>query len=266
PICDARLPDGSRVNVIAPPLALDGPTLTIRKFKKDKLTMRNLVEYASISPEGARVLGVIGASRCNVLISGGTGSGKTTLLNALTDFIGPVDRVITIEETAELRLAGDHVVRLEARPANAEGVGAVSVRDLVRAALRMRPDRLVVGEVRGAEALDLLQALNTGHEGSLSTVHANSPVDALRRLSTLALFGDTGLPHEAICEQLRAAIDVVIQVGRTGTGARRIESIVEVTVEPTAGTFGVRPIFERRSGRLIECAGRIRPPRRGVAS
>src|SRR6185437_9394241 len=173
PICDARLPDGSRVNVIGPPLSLDGPTLTIRKFRKDKLTMKNLVEYASISPEGARVLGVIGACRCNVIISGGTGSGKTTLLNTLTAFIDPTERLITCEDAAELQLQQPHVVRLETRPANLEGTGMITMRDLVKNCLRMRPERIIVGEVRGPEAFDLLQAMNTGHDGSMGTLHAN---------------------------------------------------------------------------------------------
>jgi pilus assembly protein CpaF len=203
-------------------------------------------------------------SGVNLLISGGTGSGKTTLLNALTGFIDARDRVVTIEETAELRLARDHVVRLEARPANAEGSGAVSVRDLVRAALRMRPDRLVIGEVRGAEALDLLQALNTGHDGSLSTVHANSPVDALRRLSTLALFGNAGLPHRAVCEQLRSAVDIVVQVGRTAVGAREVVSVVEVGVDGD-DDFTVRPLLLRNEGELRVCGEPNRPHRRRVA-
>lgn len=262
PMVEARLADGSRLHAVIPPLAIDGPCVTIRRFASRRV---GLADFGIEPPAIDAISRVIDAG-VNVLISGGTGSGKTTLLNALTDFIGPTDRVITIEETAELRLAGDHVVRLEARPANAEGVGAVAVRDLVRAALRMRPDRLVIGEVRGAEALDLLQALNTGHEGSLSTVHANSPIDALRRLSTLALFGNAGLPHDAICEQVSAAIDLVIQVGRTGGGARRVESIVEVVADRADAGFAVRSVFERRSGQLVECAGRIRPPRRGVAS
>uniref|UniRef100_UPI0026241EE9 CpaF family protein n=1 Tax=Maricaulis sp. TaxID=1486257 RepID=UPI0026241EE9 len=181
PICDARLMDGSRVNVIAPPLALDGPTLTIRKFKKDKLTMRNLVEFGSISAEGAKVLSIIGASRCNVLISGGTGSGKTTLLNCMTGFIEEDERVVTCEDAAELQLQQPHVVRLETRPPNLEGSGQVTMRDLVKNCLRMRPERIIVGEVRGPEAFDLLQAMNTGHDGSMGTLHANSPREALSR-------------------------------------------------------------------------------------
>ncbi len=215
PMVDARLPDGSRLHAVIPPLAIDGPCLTIRRFGKQRLGLEDFGADAVAE----RVVGGLVHAGVNIVISGGTGSGKTTLLNALAGYIAPSDRVVTIEETAELQLPQPHVVRLEARPANAEGSGAVSVRDLVRAALRMRPDRLVVGEVRGAEALDLLQALNTGHDGSVSTVHANAPLDALRRLATLALFGGTGLPHEAICDQIRSSVDVVIQVERAAGGA-----------------------------------------------
>ena len=260
PMVEARLADGSRLHAVIPPLAIDGPCLTIRRFG----TRRLGVDAFGADAEAAAALYDLIQSGVNVVISGGTGSGKTTLLNALAGFIDARERVITIEETAELRLAQPHVVRLEARPANAEGSGAVTVRELVRAALRMRPDRLVVGEVRGAEALDLLQALNTGHEGSLSTVHANSPLDALRRLSTLSLFGNTGLPHEAICEQLRSAVDIVIQVGRATRGAREIVSVVEVV--PDSEGLAVRPLMHRESGELRPCGDRTRAPRRGVAS
>jgi len=228
PICDARLPDGSRVNVIAPPLALDGPTLTIRKFKKDKLTMRNLVEFNSISPEGAKVLGVIGASRCNVLISGGTGSGKTTLLNTLTAFIDPTERVITCEDAAELQLQQPHVVRLETRPPNLEGQGMIAMRDLIKNCLRMRPERIIVGEVRGAEAFDLLQAMNTGHDGSMGTLHANTPREALSRLESMITMGGFGLPSRTIREMIVGSIDVVIQAARLRDGSRRITHITEV--------------------------------------
>ena len=229
PICDARLPDGSRVNVIAPPLALDGPTLTIRKFKKDKLTMKNLVDYASISPEGARVLGVIGACRCNIVISGGTGSGKTTLLNTMTAFIDPTERVVTCEDAAELQLQQPHVVRLETRPPNIEGKGEVTQRALVRNALRMRPDRIILGEVRGAEALDMLQAMNTGHEGSMATIHANTPRDALTRLENMISMGAAGLPVKAMRQQISSAIGVVVQVARLTDGKRKVISIQEIT-------------------------------------
>ena len=228
PICDARLPDGSRVNVIAPPLALDGPTLTIRKFKRDKLTMRNLVEFGSISAEGARVLGVIGASRCNVLISGGTGSGKTTLLNCMTAFIDPTERVVTCEDAAELQLQQPHVVRLETRPPNLEGQGAINMRDLVKNCLRMRPERIIVGEVRGPEAFDLLQAMNTGHDGSMGTLHANSPREAVSRLESMITMGGYGLPSKTIREMVVGSIDVIVQAARLRDGTRRITHVTEV--------------------------------------
>jgi len=228
PICDARLPDGSRVNVIAPPLAIDGPTLTIRKFKKDKLTMKNLVEYASISPEGARVLGVIGAARCNLVISGGTGSGKTTLLNTLTAFIDPTERVITCEDAAELQLQQPHVVRLETRPPNLEGQGMITMRDLVKNCLRMRPERIIVGEVRGPEAFDLLQAMNTGHDGSMGTLHANSPREAISRMESMITMGGYGLPSKTIREMIVGSVDVIIQAARLRDGSRRITHITEV--------------------------------------
>ena len=228
PICDARLPDGSRVNVISPPLALDGPTLTIRKFKKDKLTMKHLVEFSSISPEGARVLGVIGASRCNVLISGGTGSGKTTLLNTMTAFIDPNERVITCEDAAELQLQQPHVVRLETRPPNLEGSGEITMRDLVKNCLRMRPERIIVGEVRGPEAFDMLQAMNTGHDGSMGTLHANTPREAISRIESMITMGGYGLPSKTIREMIVGSIDVIIQAARLRDGSRRITQVTEV--------------------------------------
>ncbi|MGE3301762.1 MAG: CpaF family protein [Hyphomonadaceae bacterium] len=228
PICDARLPDGSRVNVIAPPLAIDGPALTIRKFKKDKLKLQNLVEYGSISPAGARVLSIIGACRCNTLISGGTGSGKTTLLNTLTAFIAPDERVVTCEDAAELQLQQPHVVRLETRPPNLEGQGTVSMTDLVKNCLRMRPDRIIVGEVRGPEAFDLLQAMNTGHDGSMGTLHANSPREALSRLESMITMGGFKLPSKTIREIIVGSIDVIIQAARLRDGSRRITAITEV--------------------------------------
>jgi pilus assembly protein CpaF len=228
PICDARLPDGSRVNVIAPPLALDGPTLTIRKFRKDKLTMKDLVEYSSISPEGARVLGVIGACRCNILVSGGTGSGKTTLLNTLAAFIDPTERVITCEDSAELQLQQPHVVRLETRPPNLEGSGQINMRDLVKNCLRMRPERIIVGEVRGPEAFDLLQAMNTGHDGSMGTLHANSPREAINRIESMITMGGYGLPSKSIKEMIVGSVDVVIQAARLRDGSRRITHVTEV--------------------------------------
>jgi len=228
PICDARLADGSRVNVIAPPLALDGPTLTIRKFKKDKLKLSNLVGFGSISPEGARILEIIGACRANVLISGGTGSGKTTLLNCLTGFIGEDERIITCEDAAELQLQQPHVVRLETRPPNLEGSGQVTMRDLVKNCLRMRPERIIVGEVRGPEAFDLLQAMNTGHDGSMGTLHANSPREGLSRLESMITMGGYNLPTKTIREMISGSIDVVIQAARLRDGTRKITHITEV--------------------------------------
>jgi len=228
PICDARLLDGSRVNVIAPPLSLDGPTLTIRKFKKDKLTLEDLVRFGSISPAGARVLGVIGRSRCNVLISGGTGSGKTTLLNCLTAYIDSEERIITAEDAAELQLQQPHVVRLETRPPNLEGQGQITMRDLVRNCLRMRPERIIVGEVRGPEAFDLLQAMNTGHDGSMGTLHANSPREAMSRLESMITMGGFQLPTKTIREMIVGSIDVIVQAERLRDGSRRITKITEV--------------------------------------
>jgi pilus assembly protein CpaF len=257
PMVDARLPDGSRLHAVIPPLAIDGPCLTIRRFGARRL---GLDAFGVVGEAEALVRRLV-TGGANVVVSGGTGSGKTTLLNALAGYLEPTERIITIEETAELRLPQPHVVRLEARPANAEGAGAFTVRDLVRAALRMRPDRLVVGEVRGAEALDLLQALNTGHDGSISTVHANSPLDALRRLSTLALFGGTGLPHDAVCEQLRASVDVVVQVARGGGGAREVVAVVEVVDTP--GPFAVRPLLVRNAAGVVAEGRPARGGRRG---
>ena len=228
PICDARLADGSRVNVIAPPLAIDGPTLTIRKFKRDKLKLQNLVEFGSISPPGAKMLSIIGASRCNVLISGGTGSGKTTLLNCLTAFIDPNERVVTCEDAAELQLQQPHVVRLETRPANLEGSGQVTMTDLVKNCLRMRPDRIIVGEVRGPEAFDLLQAMNTGHDGSMGTLHANTPREALSRLESMITMGGFKLPSKTLREIIVGSIDVIIQAARLRDGSRRITHVTEV--------------------------------------
>lgn len=228
PICDARLLDGSRVNVIAPPLAIDGPTLTIRKFKKDKLRLEDLVNFGSISVPGSELLRIIGHSRCNVLISGGTGSGKTTLLNCLTGFIEPGERVITCEDSAELQLQQPHVVRLETRPPNIEGSGAVTMRELVKNCLRMRPERIIVGEVRGPEAFDLLQAMNTGHDGSMGTLHANSPREALSRVESMITMGGFSLPARTIREMIVGSIDIVIQATRLRDGSRRIINITEV--------------------------------------
>ncbi|NGP17258.1 CpaF family protein [Devosia aurantiaca] len=228
PICDARLPDGSRVNVIAPPLAIDGAALTIRKFKKDKLTLQQLVKYGSISPEGAEVLRILGRVRANVLISGGTGSGKTTLLNCLTAFIEKDERVITCEDSAELQLQQPHVVRLETRPPNLEGEGEITMRDLIKNCLRMRPERIIVGEVRGPESFDLLQAMNTGHDGSMGTLHANSPREALSRLESMITMGGYSLPSRTIREMVVSSIDVIVQAARLRDGSRRITHITEV--------------------------------------
>ena len=228
PICDARLPDGSRVNVIAPPLSIDGPALTIRKFKKDKLTLDQLVRFGSISPEGATLLQIIGKSRCNVLISGGTGSGKTTLLNCLTAYIESTERIITCEDSAELQLQQPHVVRLETRPPNLEGEGEITMRDLVKNCLRMRPERIIVGEVRGPEAFDLLQAMNTGHDGSMGTLHANSPREALSRVESMITMGGFSLPSRTLREMIVSSIDVVVQAMRLRDGSRRITHITEV--------------------------------------
>ena len=228
PICDARLADGSRVNVIAPPLAIDGPALTIRKFKKDKLTLDQLVKFGAISPEGGEILKIIGRVRCNVLISGGTGSGKTTLLNCLTNYIDSDERVITCEDAAELQLQQAHVVRLETRPPNLEGSGAITMRDLVKNCLRMRPERIIVGEVRGPEAFDLLQAMNTGHDGSMGTLHANSPREALGRLESMITMGGFSLPAKTIREMIVSSVDVIIQAARLRDGSRRITHITEV--------------------------------------
>jgi pilus assembly protein CpaF len=228
PMVDARLPDGSRVNAIIPPLALDGPVLSIRRFGID-LSIQKLIDNDTMNPQMASLIAGCVAARLNILISGGTGAGKTTLLNALASFIPADQRIITIEDAAELRLQQEHVVRLETRPPNAEGEGEVRARDLVKNALRMRPDRIIVGEVRGAEAIDMLQAMNTGHEGSLTTVHANTPRDALARLETMILMAGANLPDRAMREQISSALDLIIQVTRLADGTRKITSVVEVT-------------------------------------
>ena len=228
PICDARLPDGSRVNVIAPPLSIDGTALTIRKFKKDKLTLDQLVKFGAISPEGAEVLKIIGRVRCNIVISGGTGSGKTTLLNCLTNYIDREERVITCEDSAELQLQQPHVVRLETRPPNLEGEGEVTMRDLVKNCLRMRPERIIVGEVRGPEVFDLLQAMNTGHDGSMGTIHSNSPRECLNRIESMIAMGGFTLPQKTVREIVVGSVDVIIQAARLRDGSRRITHITEV--------------------------------------
>ncbi len=228
PICDARLPDGSRVNVIVPPLAIDGPTMTIRKFKKDRLTLQQLVEFGSITPEAKTILEIIGRVRCNILISGGTGSGKTTLLNCLTGPIDMDERIITCEDSAELQLQQPHTVRLETRPPNLEGEGEITMRDLVKNCLRMRPERIIVGEVRGPEAFDLLQAMNTGHDGSMGTLHSNSPREALSRLESMIMMGGFALPIKTIREMITGSIDIIVQASRMRDGSRKITHITEV--------------------------------------
>ena len=228
PMVDARLPGGERVNVIIPPLALDGPTITIRRFPQP-FRLPDLVARNSLPQQAADLLGALVAARFNILVSGGTGSGKTTFLNALSGMISDRERIITIEDAAELSLQQPHVVRLEARPANTEGTGQITIRDLVKNSLRMRPDRIIVGEVRGGETLDMLQAMNTGHEGSLTTVHANSATDALSRLETLSSMSDVTLPVETVRDQINGAIDVIIQLERDSTGMRRVSTIEAVT-------------------------------------
>jgi pilus assembly protein CpaF len=228
PMVDARLPDGSRVNAIIPPLSLRGPTLTIRKFSRDPYTMDDLISFGTLTPKAAQFLASCARGKLNVLISGGTGTGKTTTLNALSAFVPGDERIVTIEDAAELQLQQEHVITLEARPPNIEGQGEVRIRELVRNALRMRPDRIIVGEVRGPETLDMLQAMNTGHEGSLTTIHANSPRDALSRLETLVMTAGVELPHRAIREQISSAFDVLVQISRLVDGSRRLTHITEV--------------------------------------
>jgi pilus assembly protein CpaF len=228
PMVDARLPDGSRVNAIIPPLSLRGPTLTIRKFSRDPYTMDDLISFGTVTPKAAQFLAACVRGKLNVLISGGTGTGKTTTLNALSAFVPMDERIVTIEDAAELQLQQEHVITLEARPPNIEGQGEIRIRELVRNALRMRPDRIIVGEVRGAETLDMLQAMNTGHEGSLTTIHANSPRDALSRLETLVLTAGVDLPLRAIREQISSAFDLLIQINRLVDGSRRLTNVTEV--------------------------------------
>ncbi len=257
PICDARLMDGSRVNVIAPPLAIDGAALTIRKFKKDRLQPRRLGEIRLDHAWMARrYLQIIGRVRCNVLVSGGTGSGKTTLLNCLTGYVDHEERVITCEDAAELQLQQPHVVRLETRPPNLEGEGEITMRDLVKNCLRMRPERIIVGEVRGPEAFDLLQAMNTGHDGSMGTLHANSPREALSRLESMITMGGFSLPSKTIKEMITGSIDVIVQAARLRDGSRRITHITEVVgmegdVIITQDLFVYEIVGEDANGKII---------------
>ncbi|MEW5941086.1 MAG: CpaF family protein [Chloroflexota bacterium] len=228
PTVDARLPDGSRVNAVIPPVAIDGPSITIRKFRKDKLTPLQLVEFGSLTQTMAEFLRACVLARLNIVISGGTGSGKTTLLNVLSGFIPEEERIVTVEDAAELQLQQEHVVRLETKTASVDGRGAVTIRDLVKNCLRMRPDRIVVGECRGGEALDMLQAMNTGHDGSLTTVHANSPRDALARIETLVLMAGMDLPLKVVRQQIASAVDVIVQQSRLKDGSRKVTAITEV--------------------------------------
>ena len=228
PAVDARLPDGSRVNAIIPPVALDGPSITIRKFRKDKLGIQQLIEYGSMTENMAQFLRACVLARLNIVISGGTGSGKTTLLNVLSSYIPENERIVTVEDAAELQLQQEHVVRLETKTASTDGHGAMTIRDLVRNCLRMRPDRIVVGECRGGEALDMLQAMNTGHDGSLTTVHANSPRDALSRVETLVMMAGMDLPIKVVRQQIASAVDVIVQQSRLKDGSRKVTAITEV--------------------------------------
>lgn len=256
PLVDARLSDGSRVNAIIPPLAVNGASLTIRKFAREALTVEKLIGFGSLSPEMAELLQACVLAKMNIIVSGGTGTGKTTMLNVLSSFIPATDRIVTIEDAVELQLQQDHVVRLESRPANIEGKGEVSIRDLVRNSLRMRPDRIVVGEVRGGESLDMLQAMNTGHDGSISTVHANSPRDAVARLETLVLMAGMDLPLRAIREQIASAVNLIVHISRLRDGSRRVTHVTEVQgMEGDIVTLQDAFVFDYSAG--IDANGRF---------
>lgn len=260
PLVDARLPDGSRVNAVVPPIALNGPVLTIRLFSKIPYTVENIIEFGTVTPEAVEFLKACVIARLNVLISGGTGSGKTTLLNILSGFIPDGERIVTIENAAELQLRQDHVVTLESRTANVEGRGTISIRDLVINSLRMRPDRIIVGEVRGGEALDMLQAMNTGHEGSMTTAHANTVRDVLARLETMVLMAGTDLPHRAIREQISSAINLIVQVDRMRDGTRKVTSISELQgMEGDIITTSEIFRFEQTGIENGKVIGRLRP-------
>ncbi|NKX56720.1 CpaF family protein [Arthrobacter mobilis] len=256
PLVDARLADGSRVNAVIPPLAVNGSALTIRKFAADPLRVQDLVRFGSLSPEMAQLLDACVKAHLNILVSGGTGTGKTTLLNVLSSFIPPDERIITIEDAVELQLQQEHVVRLESRPANIEGRGEITIRDLLKNSLRMRPDRIVVGECRGGEALDMLQAMNTGHDGSLSTIHANSPRDAISRLETLVLMAGMDLPLRAVREQIASAVDLIVQLTRLRDGSRRVTHVTEVQgMEGEVVTLQDAFVFDYSAG--VDANGRF---------
>ena len=266
PLVDARLPDGSRVNIIIPPLAIDGPSISIRKFSKKTITLDTMAQQANISPEMSTLLKIAARCRLNILISGGTGSGKTTLLNALSRLIDPTERTVTIEDAAELQLQQPHVVRLETRPPNLEGTGEITMRDLLRNALRMRPDRIILGEIRGAEALDVLQAMNTGHDGSMSTIHANRPREALTRLENMVGMTGINLPSQAVRTQIAAAVNLILQVNRMRDGVRRVTDVIEVVgmegdIITTQELFSYQFQGESTDGRLrgVFKASGVRP-------
>ncbi|MBI4492345.1 MAG: CpaF family protein, partial [Chloroflexi bacterium] len=260
PICDARLPDGSRVNIVIPPISLIGSVITIRKFPKFRLGVEDLIRFGSLTPELGEFLRACVVARLNVIVSGGTGSGKTTLLNVLSSFIPDDERIITVEDSAELQLQQDHWIRLETRPPNIEGKGAVPARECIKASLRMRPERVIVGECRGGETLDMLQAMNTGHDGSLTTLHANTPRDALSRIETMTLYAGVDLPIRAIREQMSSALDVVVQQSRLRDGSRKITYVTEVQgMEGDTITLQDIFVFEQEAFEGGKVVGRVKP-------